>query len=127
MKEASVNRKDELIATIEKLRNELYEFTEAERRAAVNALVGRCFRYRNSYGGDSESWWLYGIVRPVADAREVSMLQFEWTSAEEVKVQTVPVYAPELRTNWQEITRGEFDAAWLRLLERLACLHTVAH
>lgn len=120
-----MSRKDELIATIERLRDELSEITEAERREAVSALAGRCFRYRNSYGRDTDPWWLYGIIQPVSGDGDVSMFQFEWTSEEKVKVQTAPVYFLDFLTHWQEITRTEFDAAWLRLLERLARLHEV--
>lgn len=50
--------KDDLLKTIQRAREELNSIERAENIKKNTALVGKCFRFWNSYGGD-EHWWLY--------------------------------------------------------------------
>ena len=55
------NRIEELQKTVNDARAELEVFEAAERKKRFSKLLGRCFKYRNSYGSDSK-WWLYAKV-----------------------------------------------------------------
>jgi hypothetical protein len=43
------------------LSNKIWEMQRKEKIARNNELIGKCYKYRNSYGSDTE-WWLYSRV-----------------------------------------------------------------
>jgi hypothetical protein len=57
-----MNRKIELQKTIAKARQELDEILDAEYELGVKNLVGKFFKFRNSYSGDKDPWWLFLYV-----------------------------------------------------------------
>ena len=52
------SRADELLSTIRTAQLELNDIQAAHRDKVNAALLGKCFRYRNSFSGDNH-WWLY--------------------------------------------------------------------
>jgi hypothetical protein len=68
-------------------------------------LVGKCFKYHNSYG-HGEKWWLY---KRILDARGHAHT-FEKTSGNEFIARFGS--GSYLSDNYLPITRAEFDKAW---------------
>ena len=71
-------------------------------------LIGKCFKYRNSYGDAHDSWWLYcRVVAVEKDATsygaEVTTDQFQDTSIGRIEVIRWHHYA----------TRGKLDAGYI--------------
>lgn len=56
---------DTLDKEIRRLRQQKDRLEDAERIADADALIGRCFKYRNSYScpsKPSDYWWLYAKI-----------------------------------------------------------------
>lgn len=60
------------------IRDEIWKRENAERRAQNAKLIGKCFKYRNSYGGSHERWWwLYVKITGVTTRGEFEGIQFQ--------------------------------------------------
>lgn len=92
------------------------EATERDQKHA--ALIGKCLRYRNSYGHD-EKWWLYCKVLR-AEGGNLIIHRFETTSRGEIKIE--PEYKDYygLTGGWETISDGTFADAWADLRNRIA-------
>lgn len=54
-----MNRKTDLMRTIQDAREELSQIEAQEREQSNSGQIGRCYKYHNSGGGAKERWWLY--------------------------------------------------------------------
>jgi hypothetical protein len=70
--------------------------------------VGRCFKFLNSYGGDSEKWWFYVRIISFND-RDMTYgtVQFQSTSAHHIEVEYEKQY------NWQGQSRFGEGRGWV--------------
>ncbi len=89
----------------------------------IKAEIGKCYRYRNSYGND-DSWWLYIEVVDVGEVghRSVVIESFQETSLEvEVKRHTHSLYnhTSMERDGYERISREEFEAGKQDVLGKL--------
>ena len=93
---------------------------EYEKRDRENAaLVGKTFRYRNSYGTPDEGWWLYGRVTGAEDGN-VNMFRFQTDCHGRREREPAHTSLSERRLEgWKEIPADEFEAEWRKLLDRL--------
>lgn len=60
--EESMKTKRQLERTIQAARNELWKRQAVEQERFAKKLVGKCYRYRNSYScpqTEADYWWLY--------------------------------------------------------------------
>jgi len=84
---------------------------------ALRKVVGKVYKYHNSYGGDHERWWLYVKVLSVNE-KDMSFMcvEFQRTSMARIEI----VYEAEY--NWRgghkfdsmdyiEITQAEYNRA----------------
>ena len=109
-----MKREQELREEIIKLRRELDEIEQAEAEKKNCHLVGKCYRYKNSYGGGSW-WWRYRRVTTV-NGNDILCFVFEKKpNAFEVRVDD---WLGALRNN-QEISEDEFRQAWREFLVEL--------
>ena len=81
-------------------------------------IVGKCFKYRNSYGGSYEKWWLYLQVKSI-DEKSLSFtcVEFQRTSMDIIEIKL------DKKFNWNgknyfdnnssyiEIPKSEFNKA----------------
>lgn len=97
----------------------LYEIEKTERDEKNASLMGKCVRYRNSYGSD-ERWWLYGKILRSEDG-DLIIHQFETTSRGEISIKPeYRRYYSSLETGgWESISREKFDFEWNGLISRL--------
>ncbi len=70
---------------LKKLTDDLFVLeTEPE----CKALIGKCFRYRNSCGKKEEGWWLYTKVLSYNPKdKQLTLLRFEWKSCGTIEIQ----------------------------------------
>lgn len=103
-----MTRKEQLGALIAPLRHELERIEEIERTAKNQALVGKCFRYRNSYG-TGKKWWSYVLVTGCGDYWPI-VFNFERTPVGHYQIREEDPYS--CLDACESISRGAFDAAW---------------
>ena len=109
--------KEQLQATINEARRKLsgIEYREAKERVAP--LVGKCFRYRNSYSvpqKPSDYWWLYVKI---IGTRGASAITFEFQTDKDGKLFIEPSLEhynrfPSADRGYQSISSTEFNRAW---------------
>lgn len=108
---------DEEIAKQSKaLSNERYRRDKAIRHAENLPLLGKCFKYRNSYGSGSKGWWLYKKVISV-NGNELKAFQFESMADGRLQCCSDFSYGVE---GYTEIPRAEYDKAWEKFLQGIA-------
>ena len=81
-------------------------------------MVGKCFKFLNSYGSDKK-WWLYIKVLRL-DGVHFIYFMFEKTSSGMIKI--VPEEFGYLGEEYEEIPCYIFDAEWQELLEEISGL-----
>jgi hypothetical protein len=100
-------------------RSKLDRLDSAKRKADHAKLLGRCFKYSNSYGGDSR-WWLY-IKVTGDDGYWPRTFNFQTTDRDEVLFRRnhqshisgggyIPIAAAEFRTELKKALRAA--GAW---------------
>jgi hypothetical protein len=103
-------------------RAKLDEAESAERDKINARLIGRCFRYQNSYGGDKEKWWLYMRVTRVDDG-SLRAMRFEEDCYGRVNVDpNAWIMHGEISYGWKPISRSDFDMAWIDIIAKLGDL-----
>lgn len=111
-----VNRQHELREQIRELQEELYPLEIKEKQTSNAALVGRCFKYNNSYGG-GDRWWKYARVIDAGDHWPVA-IAFQHTTRDSIEIEVNKCF---MRLDgWQEIPEAEYRAAWQALMQGVA-------
>lgn len=95
----------------QKLHNQIHGFESKRRREELQAFVGRCFKYRNSFSSPSKGWWFYSYVRRLHKTDSaLIILQFEIDERGNASVSNERCgYESCLQT---EITKTELMCAW---------------
>lgn len=69
------------------LRNKEDEFTRLVSLPNLKKSVGKCFKYRNSYGGDSKKWYLYTKIVSIDEkTMTFTCVEFQRTSMDMVEI-----------------------------------------
>jgi hypothetical protein len=116
--EVKMNKRiEELRAIIRKANEELDGLVAAEDHKIYGPLLGTCYRYRNSCGGDGKKWWLY--VRVIKVARtSLTVFSFQKTAFGKYEIATRDCgYAP--MDGYEKISLTAFDKAYSRFLDAL--------
>lgn len=96
---------------------------QAKQRAEENgALVGRFYKYHNSYScpeKPSDRWWLYIRVESV-DGYCIKCLKFETDKYGKVEIEPRHNLSFRLGDGYQEITAAEFNKAWRATKKKIA-------
>lgn len=106
-------RRQKLEQQIRKLREELWTIERADSDKANTPLVGKAFKYRNSYG--SGEWWLFALVTE-ASKGSLKGWRFEKAGDGQITTRFDDFLSCFPGDNWHEIPRTEFIAAWSELL-----------
>lgn len=121
-------RKKELQATVKKALGEFEQIESAERKERNRALIGKCFKYHNSYScpeKPADYWWLYARVAGLVEDGWLKVWTFEkngygkW----EIEFDTTRYGAFE---NYTPIPLSEFLSQWkkaVKEIERSAQAH----
>lgn len=110
----------QVLAEMAPLYAELNALRENERKAQHKLLLGKCFRFRNSYGS-GEQWWLYARVDGVGGHWPM-VFTFQVTSQDEIIVKCKDS-SHVGGDSWFPITRREFDREWAKVQKRIASFH----
>ena len=104
--------------------NERINAIETAARNKENAvLIGKCFKYRNSYsspGKPSDCWWYYSIILEAADG---GLYAFEFQTDKNGDINIKPrsfVYG--VLEGQNVIPRKEFYSAWRQTQKHIASL-----
>ena len=97
-------------------RRELHDIETEEATKKNAGLVGKCFKYSNSYGGGSERWWLYSEILGV-DGNYFKTLAFQECEYGTITIETKECSGGHLQE--VEITKRVFDAQFRLLLDKL--------
>ena len=113
-----MNKKEKLQAIVaegHEARKELNKIEEKEDTKKNLPLVGRCFKFKNSYGS-GDSWWLYSEVLGV-EGGFFKYLTFQECTHGKISVELREYGYDSLRQT--EITKQEFDKQFRLLLDKL--------
>lgn len=110
----------ELVAEMAPLQNALHKLRDAEVLKKSKALVGKCFKYRNSYSCPKEPgdyWFLYVKVVGVG---EYWPLSFEFQSDKDGRIEIKMGDCFSHIDGHIEIPLKEFNAAWRKVQKQIA-------
>ena len=97
------------------IRKEVDKLEEAEWKREHDALVGRYFKYHNSFGS-GDKWWLYMSVTAI-QGHSIKGFQFERASNGEFRVKPDDIrFSFSLAEGWIEIDLAEYKEAWNELI-----------
>lgn len=109
-----MSNKDDLLRTIAEAQAKLQEI-QAQEDAEKNArLIGRCFKYRNSYPSPSEPgdyWWLYVRVMETSE-RGLFLYRFQRDKYGRIEIEPADRSFAMLSLGYEEITLNEYLEAW---------------
>lgn len=112
---------EELQAKRAEIQSRIWEIERAENEAACRELIGKCFRFCNSYGS-GDDWWLYVKIIDVEDGNLIAH-RFETCSHGTMQAQPRTALWPHnLESGYTEIDASEFNAAWVEFKDTLAAL-----
>jgi hypothetical protein len=109
----SIKRKLQLQRQIRKLHEELSEIEGAEATKANQRLIGKCYRYRNSFGSSDPKgdWWLYEkVIR--ADGNEITTFGFQKDSRGHFEIAPEGCHLSAIIDSYEEISPDDFNNAW---------------
>lgn len=121
MKKKTKAQLEKIMAAGYAARNELDERKDAEAEKRNAALIGKCHRYRNSYGGDSEHWWIYRRVIGV-NGIWLKTFQFQTDIRGQVRIDTKEESHSDM-TEWKEITDAEFSYAFNEMMRKVSAAY----
>ena len=114
----SERREAVLEAKMREAREELSAIRSEKAEKRNKKLLGKCFKFRNSYGGNDDGWWLYSIVTKATASLEVFKFQTDCNGAIEIESDRY-WYAHD---GYAPISREEFDTAWAKLVEEITSI-----
>jgi hypothetical protein len=101
---------------------------EAIQRDKDNAsLIGKTFKYHNSGGGCDKRWWYYIKVIRAKDGH-LKTFAFQDMPNGQIEIETdhFTMAVPLLDGSYIEIPKKEFNAAWRRIVAKVAKLPPVS-
>ena len=102
---------------LKSIRAQLDKIDCSKHQKILLPLVGKYYRYLNSYGGDDAKWWLYKKITGISDGNIIHFFKFEKTIDGGIFINFDKTsYGGYLLEGDQEITQGEFDNAWQDML-----------
>lgn len=96
-----------------------------ERKAEHEKLLGKCFKYLNSYGSSRPSWWLYAKVTGT-DGYWPRTLTFQVTCDREIIVKEKDTHSGMGKpgNGWIEIPKSEWNKQWRGLVKRISAVQS---
>ena len=109
--------KEQLEAEIAPLNAALRRIRDAETKAESQALIGKHFKYHNSYGSSRPQWWLYAKVVKVGRYHPLAFV-FQTDCDGKVEIEMDKRFSAS--SGYIEIKESEFNTAWRRVQKRIA-------
>ena len=87
------------------------KYDELVKVPALKKAIGECYRYHNSYGSDTDKWWLYTKIVGARNDGYVTVLNIQTTCSGhqelEVRFQDYP-----LHDGYERIPETDFIKQW---------------
>lgn len=114
--------RDELLAENAAIMAQINAMDEKAERERNKDLLGKCFKYHNSYGGDRPKWWMYARVLEIPTRWGGKCFTFQTDCDGKIEVEPGGSrMAPSAHSpNWLPISLSEFSAAWRVVQRRIA-------
>lgn len=118
-------REKELEGIITEARLELHEIYQAKRLVENKKLLGRFFKYRNSYGGSTEEqkWWLYKKITHVDDCGCACYWSFQVDTFGSIEIKPVLCETTFHVDAHVEIDEEEFAQAYDDMVSKLESIY----
>lgn len=120
-----------LKAEHDRTRRQIQRLEERETRRKAQALVGKCFRYRNCYScpeKPSDYWWLYIRVVSVRRDGQCNTIQFQIDRNGMMTVtpsaRTHTIFMSDAPGSYRPISRRAFDRAWRTFKAKISKINT---
>ena len=84
---------------------------------SMQNLVGKCYKYRNSYGSDCSGWWRYKKVTGIHSGSYVETIDFQETADHRFEIK-ISEYSP-LSCMEEECTEEEWNNAFDALMQKI--------
>lgn len=110
------------IQTLRRKEQAIKERAFKEKLPEHKKLIGRCFKYRNSYGSGDKGWWLYGKVVGVSqgycgpDDVFVAMRKIQKCTYKKISFEDKCSMGGERLDGWIEISESEFNKQKKKLI-----------
>jgi len=117
-----MNQIAELEEREREIRTELYRLRGIETQERNRSLVGRCFKYRNSYScpeKPSDYWWMYTKVMKLKGANIICW-QFQTDRDGKIEIEFARSYYNHMVGDQVEISESEFNKAWRSIQKKIA-------
>jgi len=102
------------------LRDKIYEAETQDRITENTKMIGKCYRYRNTYGGGkNEWWWLYKKITGINKDGYRLSFSFETTVGDIIEIKRDIMFGNLLDGGYKEIPLEEFNQAWQDLRDSL--------
>ena len=112
-----MDREQEIRSIIDPLLDELSAIQEEKKRKEELSLLGKCFKFHNSYHSletDSDPWWVYRKITGFNDG-SLSSTSFQIDPEGNVDVR-FDERLFSITPKWQEISEAEYQSAWADFL-----------
>lgn len=106
---------DAAVAQAQAILNRHRDLQRAADVREKKSLIGKCFRYRNTFG-DGKHWWLYTVVTSVNRWGHLHGLSFQTKSDGSTEIEPRNYLS---LSGWKEISRQEFDRAKAQCIRRI--------
>jgi hypothetical protein len=116
--------REQLLAEITPLRDALDRLDRAERDAENKALIGKCFRYRNSYSlpkTERDYWWTYRKVTALGAHGRLRYFEFQTDKNGAITIEPTGSFGT-VSGGWSPIPEAQFDRAWKAMQAKVANL-----
>ena len=114
-----MTRKEELGKILDKTRKELDEILDKEEYEKNIGLVGKYYKYRNSYScpkEESDYWYIYRKITGIDEKNRLKVSSFSMDKDGKIEINNNDAF---FSSGWIEISKFEFDLAWDAILLRI--------
>ena len=115
-----MDRKQEIREQIKPLLDELNLLEREEKERETKGLIGRCFKYHNSYScpkSDADKWWIYRRITGV-DGGSLHSTSFQIDIDGKIEIEVTDTFNSV--TGWQEVSESEYQNAWADILHAVS-------
>jgi len=102
---------EELTKERARIADRIWELNRRDNRLRNVEAIGKCYRYKNSYGGNG-SWWLYIKVTGIDDEGNLLTLNFQTDAFGGIEIKPRCSAWSITGGKHEEISSDDFDAAW---------------
>lgn len=116
---------EQLRHTIQRAHERLREIEDAEREDRNATLVGKYFRFRNSYSCPDTAddyWWLYLHITGISENGWLEYWSFEQDSLGKTIIYSNQSMS-RVTSDYQKISASHFWSRWCDILEYLCAYH----